>query len=120
MQNLVWLYFSLKGRLNRNGFWFLYILPAIAIGLTAYWAASALDANEIVEPIVAFGLLWPSIAIQVKRWHDIDMSGWWVLINLVPFIGTLGALIANGFVSGTTNENRFGPAESNIGSARRP
>ena len=117
MPHFVWLYFSLKGRLTRKGYWFLYILPAIALGLGAYWLGSTYGANEVVDPIVTFGFLWPSIAIQVKRWHDLDMSGWWVLVNLVPIVGSLGALIANGFMAGSQNENRYGPPSNNVGNA---
>ena len=54
-------------------------------------------------------LVWASLAIQVKRWHDVDKSGWWVLINFVPCIGGLWALIENGFFRGTIGPNQFGP-----------
>jgi uncharacterized membrane protein YhaH (DUF805 family) len=61
-----------------------------------------------------FGLLLLPIAIigiivQIKRWHDRDKSGWWVLINFVPCIGGLWALIECGFLKGTEGPNRFGP-----------
>jgi uncharacterized membrane protein YhaH (DUF805 family) len=84
-------------------------LPGIAIGISAYLVADSLDAVEVVGNVIAFGLLWPSIAVQVKRWHDIDMSGWWVLVNFLPFIGPLWAIVMNGFFASTPNENRFGP-----------
>ncbi|MFQ5760974.1 MAG: DUF805 domain-containing protein, partial [Acidiferrobacterales bacterium] len=45
-----------------------------------------------------------------KRWHDIDMSGWWQLVNLIPVVGSFIALVANGFLPGTDGENHFGPA----------
>ena len=53
-------------------------------------------------------ILWPAFAIQVKRWHDRDKSGWWVLINLIPIIGPLWALVEIGFLTGTEGSNRFG------------
>ena len=52
---------------------------------------------------------WVSLAVQIKRWHDRDKSGWWVLINFVPFIGGIWALIECGFLEGTKGPNKFGP-----------
>lgn len=53
-------------------------------------------------------LLWPALAIQAKRWHDRDKSAIWILINFVPFIGGLWALIENGFLAGTDGDNHYG------------
>ncbi len=54
-------------------------------------------------------IIWPALAISVKRWHDRDKSGWWVLIGLVPLIGGLWALIETGFLPGTEGDNQYGP-----------
>jgi uncharacterized membrane protein YhaH (DUF805 family) len=67
------------------------------------------EAQEIYFLIAFLLFWWPSIAIQVKRWHDIDSSGAWILVNLVPFIGGLWALVANGFIRGTAGDNLYGP-----------
>lgn len=61
------------------------------------------------ELIVNLLLVWPALAISVKRWHDRGKSGWWVLLNLVPVVGWLWALIENGFLRGTDGPNRYGP-----------
>ncbi len=58
--------------------------------------------------IVNLLLVWPALAVSVKRWHDRDKSGVWVLLNLVPVIGWIWALIDNGFLRGTKGPNRFG------------
>jgi uncharacterized membrane protein YhaH (DUF805 family) len=58
--------------------------------------------------IVGILNLWITLAITVKRFHDRDKSGWWVLIGLVPAIGALWILIECGFLKGTTGDNRFG------------
>ena len=41
---------------------------------------------------VAVLAIWPMIAVQVKRWHHRDKTGWWVLISLVPVIGLIWSL----------------------------
>ena len=63
---------------------------------------------QTADLIVNLLLVWPALAVSVKRWHDRDRSGWWVLLNLVPVIGWLWALIDNGFLRGTAGPNRFG------------
>ena len=67
--------------------------------------------GEFTQPQLMFmiWIFWPSIAVQAKRWHDVNKSAWWLLINIVPIIGPLWALIENGFIAGTTGENRYGP-----------
>lgn len=51
----------------------------------------------------------PYFALQIKRWHDRDKSGLWMLIVFVPFIGVLWSLIELGFLRGSAGRNRFGP-----------
>jgi uncharacterized membrane protein YhaH (DUF805 family) len=57
--------------------------------------------------IVALATLLPSIAAGVRRLHDIDRSGWWLLIGLVPLIGFI-VLIVFLTKRGTEGQNRFG------------
>lgn len=85
---------------------------------------AAADATASLPMIVAMlVMIWPALAIQAKRWHDVDKSAWWILIGLVPVVGGLIALVFNGFIAGTPGSNRFGPAPadtlaSNAGMAR--
>lgn len=52
--------------------------------------------------------LWPSLAVQAKRWHDRDKSGLWILINFAPYIGVIWALIETGILPGTVGDNVYG------------
>ena len=72
----------------------------------------------IIETLVFVLFLWVGLAVQIKRWHDRDKSGWWALLNLVPLIGTLWILIECGFLRGTYGANRFGPDP--LGSSEPP
>ena len=69
-------------------------------------------AISVITLIFYIPLMWVSLAVQVKRWHDRNKSGWWVLIGLVPLIGGIWALIENGFLAGDEAENRFGKPTS--------
>lgn len=64
-------------------------------------------------PGILLGLYWlatfiPSLAVSVRRMHDQDKSGWWILISLVPLIGGIWLLVLY-FMDGTPGPNRFGP-----------
>lgn len=54
----------------------------------------------------------PAVLVYIKRWHDRDKSGWWMLIMLLPIIDAIWALIELGFLPGTPGPNRFGPPAS--------
>lgn len=60
--------------------------------------------------LVVFDLaaLIPSLAVSVRRFHDLDHSGWWLLLSLVPVAGSLAILVWFCF-RGTHGSNRFGP-----------
>jgi len=53
------------------------------------------------------GVLIPNLAVQVRRFHDQDKSGWFVLLGLIPYIGGLILLVFMLF-EGTRGSNRFG------------
>lgn len=52
-------------------------------------------------------LFVPSLSLQIRRLHDADFSGWWLLIGLVPFIGFIAQLILP-FFEGTEGPNKYG------------
>lgn len=108
-------YFSIQGRVSRKQWWLRLILPFLVISVLLGVFDAALGT---VDPTSGIGLLskvWllvaliPSIFVHIKRFHDRDKSGWWVLIGLVPFIGALWLLIELGFLKGTPGPNQFGP-----------
>ncbi len=51
---------------------------------------------------------FPAIIVQIKRWHDLNRSAFWIFINLIPVFGALWALIYCGFLKGTDGENEYG------------
>ena len=106
------LYLSPSGRIGRRVFWIQGVLVFVVIGLVGALLDSVLQANGIVSMVASLLVIWPSLAVQIKRWHDRDKSGWWVLIALVPVIGAIWAIVETGFLAGTPGPNRFGPAEA--------
>lgn len=107
-------YAVFTGRARRKEYWLFALL---AFGL--YIVASILDGaagmgrtiGGVYGPImtaVALGLLVPSIAVGIRRLHDTDRSGWWLLIALVPIVGSIVLLVFM-VLEGTRGSNRFGP-----------
>ena len=113
--------FSFDGRIGRAWYWFfalammvffcgLALLSMMATVSSMGESGPGVGAAAVTILIVVLGLaaLWPALAVQAKRWHDVDKSAWWILINLVPGIGGLIALIFTGFIAGTTGPNQYG------------
>ncbi|MGH7978886.1 MAG: DUF805 domain-containing protein [Limisphaerales bacterium] len=96
------IYFRFSGRIPRSTYW----LASIPIGLLAI-VAQIYDEQDW-STVLTLVLIWPSLAIYAKRWHDRDKSGWWSLIILIPLIGTIWSLVECGFLRGTDGPNRFG------------
>jgi uncharacterized membrane protein YhaH (DUF805 family) len=126
---------SFEGRMRRRDFWLIaialvvvgWVLTAI-LGMvfvapvpvatdysTAYWMAWT--RISMAACIAALLLLWPRLAIGVKRCHDRDKSGWWLLLSLIPILGWIWLLIDIGFIDGTPGPNRFGPSPKGMDEA---
>jgi uncharacterized membrane protein YhaH (DUF805 family) len=103
------MFFSLDGRISRRDFWLYGVLALLGLAVLGHALLGIARVRaDTAERIVNVLLVWPAMAVSVKRWHDRDKSGWWVLINLVPVIGWLWALIDNGLLRGTPGPNRYG------------
>jgi len=108
-------YLSADGRVNRQQWWLRLIVPVLVIELVLSFVDVAIGTYDartgggVLSGLFALAVLIPSILVYIKRFHDRDKSGWWVLIGLVPLIGQLWLLIELGFLAGTPGPNRFGP-----------
>jgi uncharacterized membrane protein YhaH (DUF805 family) len=106
----LFVFFALRGRISRRAFWLYGIGALLGLGIVGHALLGIAGlAQGRAERLVNLLLLWPAIAVSAKRWQDRDRSPWWVLVNLIPVVGWLWALIDNGFVRGTAGSNRFGP-----------
>ena len=97
---------TFSGRAPRSEFYFLNLLVIIA-SLVGGVIGAAVGARLFGE-IIGFGLLLPIVAVSVRRLHDIDRSGWWLLLDFVPVIGWI-VLLVWACNRGTLGPNRFGP-----------
>lgn len=58
--------------------------------------------------LAALALVVPVLALLVRRFHDQNLSGWWVLLGFIPYLGGFILLLVMTF-PGTSGPNRFGP-----------
>jgi nitrate/nitrite transporter NarK len=127
--------FSFNGRVPRATFWgttilagiltlFIYLMTTLIVVPNGKIYVPGESAKALLQsvfvapnsshPILAvriawlIGVTWICLALQVKRWHDLGKTGWLVLLNLVPAIGTLISIFVLGFSKDASGENKFG------------
>tara|TARA_R110002110_G_scaffold65206_1_gene179866 strand:+ start:14626 stop:14991 length:366 start_codon:yes stop_codon:yes gene_type:complete len=116
MSDLLNILFSPKGRLNQKGY-ITGVLVCIVVQVGFMFAVSFLSpGGDSVGPgflisllgIILFCLIfWAGIVMAIKRFRDIDKSGWFCLLLLIPLIG-LVVFVALLFIPGTPDKNKFG------------
>jgi len=113
-----WLFFSFKGRINRAG----YVVARLALSLAfvGMLVLVVAIADGIGDRMMIFGLVlavailldvvvtWASLALDVKRLHDHDLSAWWLLFGLVPVVGLIVPPIVFYLMRGDGRDNRYG------------
>ena len=108
------LLFSFKGRIGRKTWWLatlgiigaLIAVQVLMVALAAMSETAGLI-GAILALVVCLVLVVPMLTLNVKRWHDLDKSGWFLLLGLVPIVN-LYALVMTGFIRGTEGRNQYG------------
>lgn len=100
------------GRARRKEYWFFVLFNIIAVFILAFIDAllgtfSQETGVGLLSGVYSLAVLIPSIAVAVRRLHDTDRVGWWVLIGLIPLIGAI-VLIIFFVLDSTPGDNRFG------------
>jgi len=106
-------YTVFSGRSRRREYWFFVLFNTlIIIALTfvdlSIGTASAEMGGGLLSTLYSLAVLIPSIAVMVRRLHDTDRSGWWILILFVPLIGFIWLLVLT-VLNSQPGDNRFGP-----------
>lgn len=66
----------------------------------------------VLSLLFSLAMIVPSIAVSIRRLHDINKSGWWYLIGLIPIVGLV--LIAFYVMDSQVGENQYGPNPKGI------
>jgi len=103
-------YATFTGRSRRPEYWW-FVLFNIIVSLVLGIVSGLLFPNEadILGGIYNLAVLLPSLAVGVRRLHDIGRTGWWLLIALIPIVGII-VLIVFFATKGEEHDNQYGPA----------
>ena len=106
-------YAVFHGRARRSEYWYFvlfYVIFSVVATMLDVVTGSYDQASGfgLFNGLLTLGLLIPSLAVTVRRLHDSDHSGWWVLIALVPILGAL-VLLFFMVLDSTPGTNRHGP-----------
>ena len=111
-------YATFNGRATRPEYWWwilamiilftvLGLIDGAVIAPLLGFEAFDPEAGQPVSFVASLGLLLPNLAVSARRLHDTDRSAWWLLLGLIPVIGTLVLLVFY-VLRGTDGPNRFG------------
>jgi uncharacterized membrane protein YhaH (DUF805 family) len=110
--------FSFKGRIGRKTYWLsllgTMLIYAVFVGIFTAMTGGKAEPSGIIMVFFALlyiPLIWICLAIPIKRWHDRNKSGWWILIGFVPIIGAIWSFVENGCLSGDEGPNNYGPVQ---------
>jgi uncharacterized membrane protein YhaH (DUF805 family) len=102
-------YAQFTGRSRRAEFWW-YALAGLIIGIAFNILIAISSFFWVIYAIYGLAVLIPGLAVGVRRLHDTDKSGWWLLIALVPLVGII-VLIVFWATDGTPGPNQYGASE---------
>lgn len=106
-------YLQFSGRSNRSEYWYFVLFHVIFV-VVALILDTIMGSSLAGTPYGMIYLLYilvtflPGLALTVRRLHDTDKSGWWVLISIIPLIGSIWLLVYLA-TEGTKGENKYGP-----------
>ncbi|MFC0623491.1 DUF805 domain-containing protein [Kribbella deserti] len=111
-------YAIFSGRARRREFW-MFTLVDIVISFVIVGADEligteyALGTDEVfggglLVTLYGLAVLVPTITVTFRRLHDVDRTGWWILLALVPVLGWIVLLVFM-VTNGTPGNNRYGP-----------
>ena len=110
-------YATFEGRARRTEYWlfwlFTIVVEMIGSALTGGYGnpmAIHFGIGFALYALICLALFVPSIAVGVRRLHDTDKSGWFILIGLIPFVGGIILLVFM-CIDSTRGTNQWGPSE---------
>ena len=105
-------YAVFSGRARRKEYWYFFLFNVLItiVLLVIDGMTGTLDAAAgigLLGSIYALAVLIPALAVSVRRLHDTDRSGWWLLIMLIPLIGVIVILVFT-VQDSKPGENQYG------------
>lgn len=106
-------YCNFNGRASRSEYWW-YCLGVFVLGVIINIVFSFSEtADMVVSGIVNLALLLPGLGLAVRRLHDINKSGWWLFLVLIPLVGAI-VLIIWFCKESDMQPNQYGPVPNMV------
>jgi uncharacterized membrane protein YhaH (DUF805 family) len=99
-------YTVFDGRANRPAFWWWFLF-GIIVAIAAQ-IVNVIAGSVIPGLLVSLALLLPNLSVGIRRLHDTNRTGWWILIGLIPLIGFIVLLVLYA-QEGDPGPNDYGP-----------
>ncbi|MBJ7554088.1 DUF805 domain-containing protein [Marinomonas spartinae] len=121
-------YAVFSGRSSRKEFWYFVmgnmmvnLLLSLLFFVQSFLSKSLITLDQLMIVVLVFNflILSPTIGVSIRRLHDINRSGWFIFLNVIPVFGTL-LLIFLLSLEGSIGDNRFGEDPSWITSRSAP
>ncbi len=113
-------YVKFDGRARRKEYWMFVLFNVIfsivasiidnvaGLNFSSDYSSYGMYSTGIIASLYSLAVLIPSLAVGVRRLHDIGKSGWWLLISLIPLVGGIWLLVLLA-TNGVVGENQYGP-----------
>lgn len=101
-------YADFQGRARRKEYWMFTLLVTLATVLAVILGGAESSVGGLLLLVIVLGGVIPGLAVTVRRLHDLGLSGWLVLVGLIPYIGSLVLFILM-LLDGKRGTNQYGP-----------
>lgn len=98
--------FNFTDRACRSEFWWWALLTNIVT--TVVYVVDLRLHTSIIFLLLTLLIFFPNLAVEVRRLHDMETSGWWVLLSFIPILGVV-ILMLWFTARGTNGDNQYGP-----------
>jgi uncharacterized membrane protein YhaH (DUF805 family) len=111
-------YATFSGRAQRAEYWYFLLFSSLIVIALSVIDSITGSYNEdtgwgLLSGLYSVAVLLPSIAVGARRLHDTSRTAWWLLIGLIPVIGTI-VLIIFFVLDSTPGDNAYGPNPKGI------
>jgi len=109
-------YFTIKGRATRAEYWWFQLFVHLLIFAPFLAIMPFVEESSGVVPIAIFVmllialLLCPNFCVTIRRLHDAGFSGWYYLVNFIPYVGSTVLFVMT--LMGSGKDNKWGPKYS--------
>ncbi len=100
-------YAIFTGRARRTEFW-MFALINLLISLGLALIGAIIGGRFVLQSLYSLAVLIPSLAVSVRRLHDTNRTGWWMLIGLIPLVGAI-VLLVFAVQDSQVGDNQYGP-----------